>query len=73
MIRIKLIQMLDDLSFKEGRKISLTELSEKTGLSRPTITRIINTRGYNLGLDGVDALCKFFRCTPGELLEFIDE
>lgn len=71
MIRIKFKQMLDDKSFKEGRRIALSEVEEATGLSKATVSRIANTRGYNAKLDAVDALCGYFECTPGELLEYI--
>lgn len=73
MIRIRFIQLLDDKGFREGRRISLAEVAKETGISRPTITRIINTAGYNLGLDGVDALCRYLECQPGDLLEYVDK
>jgi len=73
MIRIKLRGMLDDKCFKERRKISLNELSEITGISRTTINRISNQPGYNATLDAVDALCRYFGCTPGELLEYVQD
>ncbi|MDX8396796.1 MAG: helix-turn-helix transcriptional regulator [Mariprofundaceae bacterium] len=69
MIRIRLTQMLDDKGFKEKRRIMLKEVCEKTGLSRPTLTRISNIPGYNTNTDTIDALCDFFDCEPGELLE----
>ena len=40
-------QALDDKSFQEGRRITLNEVSEATGISRPTLTRISNVPGYN--------------------------
>lgn len=73
MIRIKLRGMLDDKCFKERRKISLNEVSEITGISRTTVNRIVNQPGYNATLDAVDALCRYFGCTPGELLEYVPD
>ena len=40
MIRILLIKLLDEKSFQEKRRITLSEVSEKTGISRATLTRI---------------------------------
>ena len=61
-------QKLDEKSFAERRRITLNEVSEVTGISRATLTRIANTPGYNTNTDAIDALCKYFDCEPGELL-----
>lgn len=71
MIRIKLRSLLEEKSFREQRKIQLVEISERTGISRATLTRIINQPGYSTNLETVDALCEFLDCQPGDLLEFV--
>jgi putative transcriptional regulator len=73
MIRIKYKQYLDDKNFKDRRRYTIADITEITGISRGTLQRIANTPGYNATLDSIDALCKFFECTPGELLEFIPD
>ncbi len=73
MIRIKLKRLLDDKAFKEGRRITLNEVSERTGIARATVNRIANKPGYNTTVDNVESLCRYFECTPCELLEFIDK
>jgi len=62
--------MLDDKSFAEKRRITLNEVSEVTGISRATLTRIANVPGYNTNTDTIDALCKYFDCKPGDLIEY---
>lgn len=71
MIRIKLKQLLDDKAFNDGRRITLNEVSEVTGIARATLNRIANIPGYNTNTDNLDALCMYFGCTPCELLEFV--
>lgn len=71
MIRIKLKQLLDDKAFEDGRRITLNEVSEATGIARATLNRIANLPAYNTTLDNVDALCRYFSCTPGDLLEYV--
>ncbi len=71
MIRIKLRSLLDDKSFREQRRIQLIEISEETGISRSTLTRIINSPGHGTNLETIDALCNFLECQPGDLLEYI--
>ena len=71
MIRIKLIQLLDEKGFKERRRITLSEVAEKTGISRATLTRIANVPGNVTNTETIDALCEYLECQPGELLTYI--
>lgn len=73
MIRVLLKQLLDEKSFRERRRITLNEVSEQTGISRATLTRIANVAGYNTNTDTIDALCKYFGCTLSELLAYLPE
>lgn len=68
MIRILFKQLLDEKSFEDGRRITITEVAEVTGISRPTLNRIANTPGYNTNTDTLDILCAYFDCEPSELL-----
>lgn len=71
MIRILLKQQLDKKAFAERRRITVNEVAKKTGVSRTTLSRIANIPGYNTNTNTIDALCKYFECTPTELLEFV--
>ena len=62
-------QALDEKSFKEGCRITLNEVSDETGISRPTLTRISNVPGYNTNTETISALCDYFEIEPGELLK----
>jgi putative transcriptional regulator len=73
MIRVHLKALLEEKSFQEKRRITLNEVSEKTGVSRPTLNRIANIPGYNTNTETIDSLCRYFACTPCDLLEFIEE
>lgn len=73
MIRVLFKKYLDDKSFKEGRRITMLEVSRVTGISRPTLTRIANNNGYNFNAKVIDALCRYFECTPGELLHYVPD
>ncbi|ABK48587.1 hypothetical protein Shewana3_2358 [Shewanella sp. ANA-3] len=73
MIRVLLIKLLDEKAFKEKRRITLSEVSEKTGISRATLTRIANVPGNVTNTDTINALCKYFECEPGELLMYVED
>ena len=69
MIRVLLKKLLDDKVFEDKEKITLNQVSDETGISRATLNRIANTPGYNTNTDTLNSLCKYFRCSPGELME----
>lgn len=70
MIRILVKKLLDDKNFNESSKITLNQVAEETGISRPTLNRIVNQPGNKTNTDSINALCHFFNCTPTELLEY---
>jgi len=72
-IRILFRQLLDEKSFRERRRISLDEVCEETGLSRPTVSRVANIPGHVTSTETIERLCRYFGCTPGELLVLVDE
>jgi putative transcriptional regulator len=72
-IRILFNQMLDEKSFHERRRITINDVCEATGLSRPTLSRIANVPGYVTSTDTIERLCRYFGCTPGDLLALVDE
>lgn len=69
MLRVMFKQLLDEKSFKEGRRITVGEVSQEIGISRATLTRIANQPGYNTNTDTLNALCDYFNCEPKELLK----
>ncbi len=69
MIRILFKQLLDEKAFEERRRITLNEVSDTTGISPATLTRVANVPGYNTNTDTIDLLCKYVDCAPGDLLE----
>lgn len=73
MIRVMVTQLLDDKRFSEGRRISLSEVCEVTGISKTTLNRIMNEKNYNAGIHSIDVLCKYFQCQPGDLLRYVPD
>lgn len=73
MIRFRLQELLADKQFKEGRRVTLTELSEATGINRVTLSKMVNQRGYSTVTDNLDKLCKFFDCKVGDIAEYVPD
>ena len=69
MIKILFKQRLAEKSLRERRTITMHDVTEATGISRATLTRIANIPGYNTNTYTLDLLCNYLDCEPGELLE----
>lgn len=73
MIRFHLKKLISDWEFREGRRLTIAELAEGANVARPTISRILNQRGYNTTTDNVGKLCAFFGCRVEDLVEFVPD
>jgi putative transcriptional regulator len=67
MIRLLLAERLADKAFREKRRVEWKEVSEATGIHRTTLSKMLNTPGYNATLENLERLCLFFQCQVGEL------
>ena len=73
MIRFRIQELLAEKQFREDRRVTLTELSEATGISRVTLSKMVNQRGYGTLTDHLDRLCRFFDCQLGDLAEYVPD
>lgn len=48
---------------------SISQLSQETGLSRPTLTRIYNNETNRVEFETIEKLCLFFNCGINDLIE----
>jgi putative transcriptional regulator len=68
MIRFHLKKVMSDWEFREGRRLSIAELEKKSAVTRSTLSRILNQRGYNTTTDNIGRLCAFFNCRVEDLV-----
>lgn len=73
MIRYRIQELLAEKQFKEGRRVTLLELAEATGISRVTLSKMVNQRGYGTLTDHLDKLCSYFGCRIEQLAEHIPD
>ena len=64
MIRVNLDIML------ARRKMSLTELSEKVGITLANLSVLKTGKAKAVRLSTLDALCRALSCQPGDILEY---
>lgn len=55
------------------RKIGLTELSEKVGISLANLSILKNNRARAIRFSTLEAICRALNCQPGDILEFNPE
>ena len=73
MIRFKLKEVISETEFQNKRKIKIMEISDKTGVNRMTLSKMLNHYDVSVTTRNLDKLCKFFNCKIEDLLEYIEE
>ncbi len=52
------------------RKMSVTELSERVGITIANISVLKNGRAKAVRIDTLDKICRVLDCQPGDILEY---
>ena len=55
------------------RKMSLTELSERVGITIANLSILKNGRAKAVRLETLDRICEVLGCQPGDILEWRHE
>lgn len=71
MIRFRFKELVADLEFSTGRRVTYEEIAKATDIHRTTLSKIASQRGYNTTTDNIDRLCKYFGCPVERLMEYV--
>ena len=52
------------------RKMSVTELAEKVGITMANISVLKNDKAKAIRFSTLEAICKALECQPGDVLEY---
>ena len=55
------------------RKIGLTELSDKVGITLANLSILKNNRARAVRFSTLDAICRALDCQPGDILEYVPD
>ena len=55
------------------RKMSVTELSERVGITMANISILKNGKAKAIRMETLDKICRALECQPGDRLEWRDE
>jgi len=73
MLRIHLKRLIADKETAESRRISLSEISEATGIHVSTLSRLANHRSTDTTTANLEKLCCYFKCSIEQLVEYVEE
>ena len=71
MLRFKLNELIAGKEFSERRRVTVQEIAESTGITRNTLSKMLNQHGASVRTDNLDRLCAFFNCAIEQLVEFV--
>jgi DNA-binding Xre family transcriptional regulator len=69
-IRIKLKEIIDEKGYGDW---SYRALAKEIGVSHLPLWKMAAGEPYNPSLEMLDKLCSYFKCKPGDLLEYKKE
>ncbi len=55
------------------RKVGLTELSDRVGITLANLSILKNNRARAVRFSTLDAICKALDCQPGDILEYVED
>lgn len=55
------------------RKMTVTELSEKVGITIANMSVLKNGRAKGFKFATLDAVCKALNCQPGDIMQWVDD
>lgn len=55
------------------RKMSVTELSERVGITMANISILKNGKAKAVRFNTLEAICKALNCQPGDILEYRED
>jgi putative transcriptional regulator len=73
MLRYKLKERIADKEFRERRRVTIQEVAESTGITRNTLSRMLNQHGVSVRTENLDRLCAYFGCRIEEVVEYVAE
>lgn len=70
-IKVAIIVNLDVIMAK--RKISLGELADKVGITQANLSILKTGKAKAIRFSTLEAICKALDCSPGDILEYVDD
>ena len=62
---------MDLKSARDDRKITQEVVAAEAGVGISSLKKMSGRSNYNASLNVIDALCEYFECQPGDLVEYM--
>ncbi len=72
-IKFRLKSLIEQKEIAENRRITYRDIAFEAGVSTNTLTQMANQKMKQIGLITIDKLCKYFDCTPGDILIYVPD
>jgi len=69
----RLRQVRLDYQQRLGREVTISEVAKATNVSRATLSNLEHGKTSQVSFQTLAALCAFYGCTVGDLLEYAEE
>ena len=73
MLRYKLKELTADKEFRERRRVTIQEIAQATGITRNTLSKMLNQHGASVRSENFDRLCAYFNCQIEQLVEYVPD
>lgn len=70
MLRYKLKELIAEREFRERRRVTVQEVADATGITRNTLSKMLNQHASSVRSDNFDRLCAYFNCRIEQLVEY---
>lgn len=73
MLRYKLKEQIAEKEFRERRRVTVQEIAQATGITRNTLSKMLNQHGASVRSENLDRLCAYFECRIEQLVEYVPD
>lgn len=73
MLRYKLKELIAEKEFRERRRVMIQDIALATGITRNTLSKVLNQHGVSVRSENLDRLCSYFGCRIEQLVEYVPD
>ena len=73
MLRYKLKELIAEKEFRERRRVMIQDIALATGITRNTLSKVLNQHGVSVRSENLDRLCSYFDCRIEQLVEYVPD
>lgn len=72
-IKFRIKSLIEEKEMLENRRITYRDIAAEADISTNTLTQMSKQKMKQIGLITLDKLCKYFDCSPGDILVYFPD